>query len=329
MLKQMYNASSKTYASNIKFAKTLIREFPRCYFNVIKSIAFKQLWKDVLVKTAFLDKTYKDTDMTRLYYYINKLTSIIKCQQCNKVFTKSFSPLNPPQYFHCDDFCAQQDQAVKNQIRQTKEENHTTTKDLLNRTKARNIQRLGCEWFFQTQEFKDKSLETMLSNGYDHPMHSDTIRNQMSADYFNKTGYTCPFQNPVVQKRMKKKLSYDGVQFDSVPEVAYYIWLKDNNISFEHEPMTINYDFNGKNHVYMPDFIVEGQLIELKGNQFFKEDGTMQNPYDHSQDGVYEAKHQCMIANNVKILRSNDYQKYVDYVNNKYGKDFLSTLKVS
>ena len=32
----------------------------------------------------------------------------------------------------------------------------------------------------------------------------------------------------------------------------------------------------------------------------------MINPYDRSQDNIYEAKHQCMIKNNVKIFKEKD-----------------------
>lgn len=67
--------------------------------------------------------------------------------------------------------------------------------------------------------------------------------------------------------------------------------------------MKLMYKHDGKEHFYMPDFKVRDELIEIKGDHFFKEDGTMQNPYDHSQDGLYEAKHQCMIKNNVTILK--------------------------
>ena len=79
----------------------------------------------------------------------------------------------------------------------------------------------------------------------------------------------------------------------------------------------------------MPDFIVEGTIIEIKGDHFFKEDGTMQNPFDHSLDGLYEAKHQCMIANNVKILKSNEYQKIECYIENIYGKNYLKQFKIA
>ena len=67
------------------------------------------------------------------------------------------------------------------------------------------------------------------------------------------------------------------------------------------------------------DFKIDNQYVEIKGDQFFKDNGTIQNPYDHSLNALYEAKHQCMIQNNVIILKGNDYKKYEDYVQNKYG----------
>jgi len=80
----------------------------------------------------------------------------------------------------------------------------------------------------------------------------------------------------------------------------------------------------------MPDFRVGDELIEIKGLQFFEDrDPTkrMVNPYDHSQDDIYEAKHQCMLANGVKFLVGDDCKKYVDFVEEKYGKDFLKACK--
>jgi len=117
------------------------------------------------------------------------------------------------------------------------------------------------------------------------------------------------------QMNSKKKYSFQEISFDSAPEIAFYIWLSDNNIHFEYQPnITFEYEFEGKKHFYMPDFLVEDQLIELKGSQFLKEDGTWKNPFDNSQDDFYEAKHQCLIENNVKILYPNDYKKYLDYI---------------
>ena len=85
----------------------------------------------------------------------------------------------------------------------------------------------------------------------------------------------------------------------------------------------MQYIFDGKCHQYMPDFIVEGQVVEIKGDHFFKEDGTMQNPYDHSLDPLYEAKHQCMLANNVKIIKVSEMKDVLDYICSKYGKNYV------
>ena len=51
----------------------------------------------------------------------------------------------------------------------------------------------------------------------------------------------------------------------------------------------------------------------------------MINPYDRTQDGLYEAKHQCMIKNNINVIT--DYNQYEDYVNKKYTKDFLDLFR--
>ena len=77
----------------------------------------------------------------------------------------------------------------------------------------------------------------------------------------------------------------------------------------------------------MPDFIVEGTIIEIKGDHFFKEDGTMQNPFDHSLDGLYEAKHQCMLKNDVKIIKVSEMKDILNYIYEKYGKNYLKQFR--
>lgn len=42
-------------------------------------------------------------------------------------------------------------------------------------------------------------------------------------------------------------------------------------------------------------------------------------------NNIVEAKHQCMIKNNIKIIRSNsdEMQNIMKYINQKYGKNYL------
>lgn len=283
---------------------------------------------------------------TKVYWILNDITSFDdpRCICHNDVCRKSGEFRNVANVFdgykdHCCKQCAIDSNQRKLRYEQTSlkncgYKNISSAPKTKKKKVEKSLEKFGVDCVSKSLVVQQKIRTTNVKKyGKPHYSQTDEYHEKFKATSLQRFGVEHPCQCAEIRKKQHAKYQFeiDGniVKFDSAPEVAYYIWLKDNNISFEHEPMTINYDFNGKTHVYMPDFIVEGQLIELKGNQFFKEDGTMQNPYDHSQDGVYEAKHQCMIANNVKILRSNDYQKYVDYVNNKYGKDFLSTLKVS
>ena len=88
---------------------------------------------------------------------------------------------------------------------------------------------------------------------------------------------------------------YDGKSFDSQPEIAFYIWLEDNNIKFTFQPaISFEYFFDGKSYKYCPDFLVDSQFIELKGDHFFENhDPSCQMicPYNRKLDSLYEAKH--------------------------------------
>lgn len=45
-----------------------------------------------------------------------------------------------------------------------------------------------------------------------------------------------------------------------------------------------------------------------------------------AKDGLYEAKHQCMLRNGVQILTWDSYRKYLKYAHRKYGKKFFRQI---
>lgn len=179
------------------------------------------------------------------------------------------------------------------------------------------------------QEIKDKTENTnILKYGYKSTFQNKEIQTKIKETLKRRYNVENPSQCHELRSKAQKSYKYEGVYFSSIPELAYYIWLKDNNIKFEYQPKTnLTYIFAGKLHKYEPDFLVEGQLVEIKGDQFFKEDGTMQNPFNHKLDTLYEAKHQCMLKNNVKIITSKQYEVYVNYVKDKYGNNYLKQFK--
>lgn len=154
-----------------------------------------------------------------------------------------------------------------------------------------------------------------------------------------KKKYGVEHNSQVHEFRVKQQQRYlfDGKFFESSLELAYYIWLRDHNLEFEYQPnASFWYEHEGKRHKYKPDFLVEGVYIELKGDHFFKEDGTMFLPYrkkswtDEQYQRMcskYESKHQCMLSNGVKIMRYSECKKYLEYVELQYGKNQLRNFK--
>lgn len=109
--------------------------------------------------------------------------------------------------------------------------------------------------------------------------------------------------------KMHKKYIFDNKNFDSSWEMAYYAYLKDHNIDFEYHPnIVFIYEINDKKHKYFPDFIVNNEIIEIKGNHLLE--GKMKIPNE---------KLICMKNNNVKILLYNDIKEYIIYFKENYG----------
>ena len=206
---------------------------------------------------------------------------------------------------------------------------HTQADIVKQHAKETNLKNRGVEYIFQDPNFREQSIKTSQKlYGVDFPSQSKEFRLRVEQTNIKNYGYAYPIQNPEYRRLVQKRYKYDNFTFDSQPELAIYIWCKDHNIDFQYQPHVVfEYEFNGKNHIYEPDFLIKGKLIEIKGDQFFKDDGTMQNPWDHSQDALYEAKHQCMLRNMVEIWKSNDYKKYLMYIKSTYGKDYLRQFK--
>lgn len=182
---------------------------------------------------------------------------------------------------------------------------------------------------FQATPVKNKIKQTTMKNyGVDNISKLPSMKKKkikkMKSTSLDKYGVEWPIQNPEVFAKCRRKLIYDDVQFDSFPEVAYYIWLKDNNIEFEYQPKTtFKYSYAGKDHFYHPDFLLvkENIYVEIKNSNTFI-DGKMVCLYDRSLDNVNEAKHQCMLENGIHIMLTEEYMQYVKYVEKKFGKDF-------
>ncbi len=185
---------------------------------------------------------------------------------------------------------------------------------------------------FASKELSEKVIATALRNNNLKSKEdlNKLIKTRQEETTLKRYGVRNYAQSPEFFKRLKKKYVYNSTSFDTIPELALFIYFIDNGIAISRNTdLYFEFIYKDKLHRYYPDFVSNDSLLEVKGNHFFKKDGTMCNPYDHSQDGLYEAKHQCGLQNNVIFITSNEYNKYIDYCKNKYNqKDWYINFKI-
>ena len=97
---------------------------------------------------------------------------------------------------------------------------------------------------------------------------------------------------------------YKGYWCDSSYELAWIIYQLEHNKPFERNKVRYEYNWNGKIKEYIPDFIQNGEVIEIKG--YLTE----------------QTKVKLKVVPNLKVLFRKDLEKEFKYVESKYGKDF-------
>jgi hypothetical protein len=99
---------------------------------------------------------------------------------------------------------------------------------------------------------------------------------------------------------------YKGYWCDSSYELAWVIYQLEHDIPFERNTQKYSYFWNGIEKNYIPDFIQNGKIIEIKG-------------YVNDQIKV-----KLNIIKDLNILFREDLKKEFEYVESKYGKNFIS-----
>lgn len=186
----------------------------------------------------------------------------------------------------------------------------------------------GVDNVFQNKNVKEQIAKTNLEKyGVQNPSSSDDIKAKIVKTNLSKYGVESFTQTTDFAKYHKSSYVYDGIKFDSSWELIFYIYQVDHNNKIIRNDKKLEYEYNGKKHFYFPDFNVNGKLYEIKGDHFWKEDGAMQNPFDHSMDGLFEAKHQCGLKNNVTFIRKIEIIEMENYIIEKYTNDYLKLFK--
>lgn len=106
-----------------------------------------------------------------------------------------------------------------------------------------------------------------------------------------------------------KKGYYQGIFFMSSWELAYYIYMRDHGHSIVRCTTKYVYKYNGKEHMYTPDFILDNKfIVEIKG-------------YETKQDLEKYKSVESLI-----IVKKKDMLPILNFVKTNYAVDDISQL---
>ena len=101
---------------------------------------------------------------------------------------------------------------------------------------------------------------------------------------------------------------YKGIFCDSSWELAFLYYYLEHNLKIERCKEIRKYIINGEEHKYIPDFVTDQGIIEIKGYMSEKsKQKSFQNP-------------------DIKILMYDDIKFYLDFVIKRFGKNFYEKL---
>ena len=224
-------------------------------------------------------------------------------------------------------------QKVKNTcLKKYNTDNYAKTEEFKEKFKETSLKKYSVENPIQNEEIQQKRMNTCLEKyGVSTYLKSPNFRKQSIKTCLEKYGVTHISKAHIIHAKASKKYKYNNITFDSSWELAYYIWLTDHKIEFEYQPnIKFNYFANEKEHFYFPDFKINNELIEIKGDHFFDKNGNFRCPFNIVNEKIqneYKAKYQCMIDNNIKIIKYNEIRNIMYYIEKTYGKHYLKQFK--
>lgn len=164
------------------------------------------------------------------------------------------------------------------------------------------------------EHLKQRSEEYFRKTGYYHNWSNPESFAKCQQTYYEKTGYKNPAQNPNIQLHTVYGFYYNDIYFDSHWEYELYEALQSSKNVFEYHPkITFTYIKEKQEHKYKPDFIINGKFYEVKGDFFFNDNNQLINPFTKE---LQLEKQECMIKNNVIILKRKELDILIEKIRN-------------
>lgn len=99
-----------------------------------------------------------------------------------------------------------------------------------------------------------------------------------------------------------KSGKWKGFFCNSSYELVYYIYMSEHGYKVERNKTKYEYEWKGKKHFYIPDFLVDNKLVEIKG----------------FPSSLTEAKLKAVTDKEISIFYYKDLEHMMNYIDNKY-----------
>jgi len=219
---------------------------------------------------------------------------VIKCAKCGKEFTVTCSEnmfLKGKYPHYCCKACANS-HIVSNETKKKISEgvnkaNNVAADKKLNKIVYKTCENCGCEFILPW--FKRKNNRIILS----HKKYCDDCYKKINAELFAKAGLNNFHAG-----------YYKNIWCDSSWELAFLIYNLEHNKNVKRCTKRLTYVYDDKEHIYIPDFDIDGTLYEIKG---FEND---------------KAKIKHNLFPEIVYITKDEITKYLEYVKDKYGDKF-------
>ncbi len=114
----------------------------------------------------------------------------------------------------------------------------------------------------------------------------------------------------------KTELKIGSIAFDSLSEMKFYRYCKDQKVKILRNKRAFPYECCGEVHMYIPDFKIGKQYIEIKGDNFFSNPGDktsrLIDPSNRKSKKQPKCKQDLMKKMNVTIILSSEVDKLLE-----------------
>lgn len=214
--------------------------------------------------------------------------------------------------------------------------------EISDKRKKTCLERYGAETPLESKIVRDKISKTINANpdyyknmgatirktclekyGVDNVSKVEEFKEKRQATMLNKFGKTTNLALPENRNFLNFFIIENNtkIYFDSIPEVLFYYWCKENNKIISRESISIAYYIDNIKHIYYPDFMVDNKLYEIKRDDCINELGQV---LDYKTKAVLLEKSNAMKEHNVIIIKASDI--YIKYFPTN-GKDLIEEVR--